>query len=125
LMVATSLGAYVADLRTRVSDLEATIELLTSSLGVLVHDGGWPERPVDDRPYAWIGPAAPPVTDGALGFNTAPRPGPAGRTRAARAGGCRSRAGRPSGPRPPGTRAPAARPPGAGTQSCGVCARRA
>lgn len=72
LMVATSLGAYVADLRARVSDLEATVELLTSSLGVLVHDGGWPERPVDDRPYAWIGPSAPPVTDGDLWFNTAP-----------------------------------------------------
>lgn len=72
LMVATSLGAYVADLRARVSDLEATIELLTSSLGVLVHDGGWPDRPVDDRPYAWIGPSAPPVTDGDLWFNTAP-----------------------------------------------------
>ena len=72
LMVATSLGAYVADLRTRVSDLEATVELLTSSLGVLVYDGGWPERPVDDRPYAWIGPSAPTGADGDLWFDTTP-----------------------------------------------------
>src|SRR5690606_23164691 len=72
LPVATSLGAYVADLRTRVSDLESTVELLTSSLGVLVYDGGWPERPVDDRPYAWIGPSAPTGADGDLWFDTTP-----------------------------------------------------
>lgn len=72
LMTATDLGTYVADLRTRVSDLESTVELLTGSLGALVYDGGWPERPADDRPYMWIGPSAPPVTTGDVWADTTP-----------------------------------------------------
>ena len=72
LMPATDLGAYVSDLRERMADLEATVELLKNSLGVLVYDGGWPERPADDRPYGWIGPSAPAVTGNDIWFNTAP-----------------------------------------------------
>jgi hypothetical protein len=72
LMPATDLGTYVSDLRTRMADLEATVELLKNSLGVLVYDGGWPERPADDRPYAWIGPSAPSGSGNDLWANTAP-----------------------------------------------------
>lgn len=72
LMQATSLGTYVADLRTRVAGLEAAVEVLTGSLGVLVYNAGWPERPADDRPYMWIGPSAPPVTDGDIWADTTP-----------------------------------------------------
>lgn len=72
LMVATDLGAYVNNLRDRVANLESTVEQLTNSLGAIVYDSGWPERPADDRPYIWIGPVAPPVTAGDLWADTQP-----------------------------------------------------
>ena len=71
-MVATNLGGVLADLRTRVSVLEGVVELLQQSLGVIVYDGGWPERPADDRPYAWIGPSAPTGGAGDVWFDTTP-----------------------------------------------------
>lgn len=62
-MTATDLGDVVADLMSTLADQQATIALLSNSPGYVLYNtdtASWPDRPVDSRPYFWIGgPGAP------------------------------------------------------------------
>ncbi|MCP9947285.1 hypothetical protein [Actinomadura madurae] len=75
-MVCNDVGNVVKDLLATVLDQQETIDTLSNSPGCVVYNSGtssWPDRPVDSRPYFWIGPSAPAlIPDGDLWINTTP-----------------------------------------------------
>lgn len=75
-MVCNDIGAVVKDLGSTVADQQTTITALSNSPGALVYNSdasSWPDRPVDSRPYFWIGPSAPAlIPAGDLWINTTP-----------------------------------------------------
>lgn len=76
LMVPADLGNFVTGLRSAILDLQAAVDLLQNSAGVLKYDPqthSWPPRPSDPRMYIWVGPSAPAeIPDGDLFVNTQP-----------------------------------------------------
>ncbi len=61
-MIATDVGDVLTDLSATVATQQATIDLLSNSVGAVVYNtdtSSWPARPDDSRVYVWFGPTAP------------------------------------------------------------------
>ncbi|NEA22592.1 hypothetical protein [Actinomadura bangladeshensis] len=75
-MVATDVGDNIADILSTLADQQTTVALLANSPGYVLYNtdtSSWPGRPVDSRPYFWIGPTAPAlIPAGDLWINTTP-----------------------------------------------------